>query len=475
MIPTDFALGFASYLRMLAIAKDETVKIKIVEDCAYQSAKAWIGNGLMRPDAVDEIHDMAVCVGLGDTLGNDRLTAIIGAALQRGEQDRDVVPPNGNGRAEPRGKSAKAKVPLPPIMSKQDFIKGFVPPNYLVDGILQMGFIYSMTGQTGHAKTAVALLIAELVGSTNPNAMLGRHRVEKGRAIYFVGENPDDVRMRIIGSDSKRSDDPLTDNISFIPGIFNVDEMIPVLEHDTKSHGPISLIVIDTSAAYFLGDEEMSNTQMASHARMLRKLTKLPGNPCTLALCHPIKHAVDATQLLPRGGGAYLAEVDGNLTLWRQDEHAILDHSGKFRGPGFQPITFKLERIEHAKGLTDAKGRSISTVHAVAITNTEEDQAEADTRAKEDRVLSAMLRLQGEDGSLAKWAEYVGWVNARGEPDKKSVENALKRLTKSKPALIRSNRGKWELTDPAGKDAARKAAIRFEAQKIAASQKDLGL
>src|SRR4029077_14731110 len=158
-----------------------------------------------------------------------------------------------------------------------------------------------------------------------------------------------------------------------------------------------------TSAAYFLGDEEMSNTQMATHARMLRKLTTLPGHPCTLALCHPIKHALDATQLLPRGGGAYLAEMDGNLTLWRQDELAILDHSGKFRGPGFQPITFRLERIEHAKGLTDAKGRSISTVRAVAITNIEEDKANDDVRVKEDQLMTAMLKLQGDDASFTKW------------------------------------------------------------------------
>jgi hypothetical protein len=63
----DIREAFASYRRMLAGALDDAVKIKIIEDCAYQSAKTW-SHGLQRPDAVDEISDMAVCNGLGDTL-----------------------------------------------------------------------------------------------------------------------------------------------------------------------------------------------------------------------------------------------------------------------------------------------------------------------------------------------------------------------------------------------------------------------
>jgi hypothetical protein len=35
---------------------------------------------------------MAVCHGLVDKLGNDRVLAAIGAGLQRGEEDREVVP-----------------------------------------------------------------------------------------------------------------------------------------------------------------------------------------------------------------------------------------------------------------------------------------------------------------------------------------------------------------------------------------------
>src|SRR4029077_3817828 len=132
----------------------------------------------------------------------------------------------------------------------------------------------------------------------------------------------------------------------------------------------------------------------------------------------------------------------------------------------------RLERIEHAKGLTDAKGRSISTVRAVAITNIEEDKANDDVRVKEDQLMTAMLKLQGDDASFTKWAEHLSWINSKGEPDKKSVENAIRRLGKGKPALIEKYRDKWKLTEK-GKEVAREAAIRFDRQKQKNDQSNL--
>ena len=145
-------------------------------------------------------------------------------------------------------------------------------------------------------------------------------------------------------------------------------------------------MIVDTSAAYFLGNEELSNTQMGGHARMLRSLATLPGGPCVLVLCHPIKHASEPSHLLPRGGGAFLAEVDGNLTCWKTDDMIEL-HWNKMRGPGFEPITFKLETIK-TPNLTDARGRELPTVRAVVVSQSEEDRQGGRMRDDEDRVLT---------------------------------------------------------------------------------------
>ena len=98
-------------------------------------------------------------------------------------------------------------------------------------------------------------------------------------------------------------------------------------------------MVIDTSAAYFLGDDENSNAQLAAHARMLRSFVNLPGGPTILVTCHPVKN-FDMNNLLPRGGGAFLNEVDGNLVCLKEpDSHAVtLDTHGKFRGPAVRTV-----------------------------------------------------------------------------------------------------------------------------------------
>jgi DNA-binding MarR family transcriptional regulator len=334
------------------------------------------------------------------------------------------------------------------VLSQADFLASFVPPDYLVDGVLQRRFIYSLTAVTGHGKTTLALLLAQAVGSTNPNARFGSHAVEKGRVVYFVGENPDDVRCRLIGANAERSDDANLDRIHYIAGVFDIAGLHEQLVAAIDKLGGVDLVLVDTSAAYFLKDDENSNPQMGAHARVLRTLTTLPGGPCVLVLCHPIKHVTDPSQLLPRGGGAFMAEMDGNLTLWKHDENLItFHHSDKFRGPGFEPITFKLEKITTDK-LVDRKGRKIPTVHAVAISEQEEEAQEASAERDEDQLLAELAK--NPKRSIADLARACGWLLADDEPHKSKVDRVLKRLQADK--LVKRVRGKhWQVTD-AGKE-----------------------
>jgi hypothetical protein len=334
-----------------------------------------------------------------------------------------------------RIKSAPAAVPEITILTKAEFLAGFVPPDYLIDGVLQRRFIYSFTGQTGHGKTAVALRIVQLVDS---GGFLASHLIRRGKVAYLVGENPDDVRMRVIGDDAILGQSGYG-GIKFIPGVFDIDRLLQKVE----SLGELDLIIIDTSAAYFLGQDENANPEMGTHARKLRQLISLPGGPCVLVLCHPIKHATDVSMLLPRGGGAFLAEMDGNLTGWKEDKLVTLHHSDKFRGAGFEPITFRLDPVRTPK-LVDSRGRELPTVRAVALSKNEEAQEVAATQSEENELLIA--RHNGGDSmSIAELAEAAGWILANGDPHKSKVNRVLKRLDKAK--LVRNERGKWDLTD----------------------------
>ena len=357
----------------------------------------------------------------------------------------------------------EASVGKPPIQAVRNFIEGFVPPDYLVDGMLQRRFMYSMTGPTGHAKTAIALHICDLVACANRNTMVGEHRVSKGRVLYFVGENADDIRMRVIGAQAKRqeadaTDDPSKDNLYFIVGVFNIGEMLAHIRAETKRIGDFDLIVVDTSAAYFLGNEELSNTQMGAHARMLRMLTELQGGPCVLVLCHPIKHAQEPSHLLPRGGGAFLAEVDGNFTVWRTPGDVVEMSHNKMRGPGFDPMSFKLEKITTTR-LVDKQNRLIPTVRARPISEAEKEKVEQAALSDEDEVLRFMLAAP--DASMTYIAEAAGWRSDKGgAPNKMRVKRAIDALAKYEtPRLIRKDRTLWVLTEK-GKEKAREIAIK---------------
>src|SRR5262245_43633946 len=77
------------------------------------------------------------------------------------------------------------------ILSSREFVAGFVPPDYLVDGLLQRRYVYSLTGPTGSGKTCIVLRIAVHIAM---GLALGDMEVEQGRVLFFAGENPDDVR-----------------------------------------------------------------------------------------------------------------------------------------------------------------------------------------------------------------------------------------------------------------------------------------
>lgn len=373
------------------------------------------------------------------------------------------IPLGGKSRPKPAPANDNKKytkptesAPFPGVVSSGEFVADFTPPDYHIDGVAQAAFLYSLTGMTGAGKTAVLLLITYC---TALGKRLGDKDVRKGRVIYSAGENPVDVRMRWLAMAHELNFDPADIDVHFIAGTYSIPDSISKIEEAAEALGGVDLVIVDTSAAYFQGSDENSNVEMGNHARDMRKLTELPGKPCVFVAAHPVKNA-SADNLLPKGGGSFLNEIDGNLTLARVEGGARMHWQGKHRGPDFEPVQFEVRTVT-APALVDSKGKSIPTVMAHALTSRDARQAADNARNDEDEVLLQIER----DGkqSLADMAGALGWQDKDGAPDKRRASYATEKL-KKKLVTYDERRRKWTLTA-----AGQEAAIEVRQQRHVAS------
>jgi hypothetical protein len=361
-----------------------------------------------------------------------------------GADDEDDWGPSPSGNPYP---GTKAPGPRP-LLTAAEFAATFQRPDYIVDGIIQRGRLIALTSATGHGKTAVALCLGMHI-ATGRN--LGSLEVEPGEVIFLAGENPDDLCGRFHAA-AKHYGVPFDQmHISVMPGNFpmapgdasalrqQIDDR-PAIASLTPR--PLSLIVVDTSAAYFPGEDENHNVQMGSWARTLRTLTQCRGNPAVLVLCHPTKNA-SREALLPRGGGAFMAEIDANLTLWSeaQGENTRLHWGGKIRGADFSPVSFALVQVKLTE-LCDHKGRPFVSIVATLQSDAEADRVDAAAVSDENTVLVWLHRYPGIN--LRDIAMNAGWTNEQGQPLLGKVQRLLKTLGQEKLAKV--HRKKWMIT-----------------------------
>lgn len=344
--------------------------------------------------------------------------------------------------ADPKPEKPKAsRADIYKILPGDQFLASVRVPEWLIEGLVPRGQVYSLTGATGSGKTAIAATMQICIAMGAPFA--GR-RVEQGRVLVLAGENPDDYGLRLMATAQAMGVDyGALAPIGVIRNSFGLGSALAYIENEIKAFGPVVAVCIDTTAAFFSGGDENSNVEMIEHARHMRRLAELPGRPAVISLSHPTK-TFSRDNLLPRGGGAFLNEIDGNLTAWRDEAIVALHWGGKRRGLDFDPVQFEL-RQQVLPGLVDQYGQPIASVAALPVSIDRAAEAAQDAMSRDNRVLLAMLTGGGRSIAALAAASGLG-------PGKGAVSRALDSLSAQK--LARKNRaGKWVLT-PAGKTAA---------------------
>jgi hypothetical protein len=349
---------------------------------------------------------------------NDAFRAQIAA------HNRAANRPKPNGQVVDFPSATPAETTGVTIKSSKQFVAAFVPPDYLIDGLLQERFLYSLTGATGAGKTSITLRLAASIALGIPFA---DRETKKRRVLYLAAENPDDVRMRWIALSQHMDFDIDSIEVFFIEGVFKISQMAdPLKKEAIRIGGEFGLVIVDTGPVFYEGDDENNRTQQGSHAQLLRDLiTIVPGNPTVMVNCHPVKSAT-SENLVPAGGGNFLNQVDGNFTAAKDESTTELHWQGKFRGVDFAPLFFQLKTVTHER-LKDSKGGLIPTVISTWLTETAKE--EIDQTIDKDRERALAILAADPKISLSDLATKMGWKPYHnGKPNRSMATRCIKAL-----------------------------------------------
>lgn len=399
-------------------------------DAVIRLVGSYVAKGLND----DEIHGLTQPLTLAgytpEQTAREVQTAIDGARKKGWTPEPDFTP-NFDHAPAPTVSDPSPVAPGWKVQTAAAFTADFVAPEYIIDGIIQRGRIYTLTAPTGSGKTA-AMLYASAAIATGMQFCC--NEVETGDVLFMAGENPDDVRARVIATLEFYGISPADCRLHFIAGTFSIRQDMERLKQEAAALPDLKLVVIDTFAAYFDGDDENSNAQALDFARLVRKIAAFPSKPAVIMPAHPVKNATRGN-LTPKGGSSLLNEVDGNLTLWNEGGILTLHWQGKFRGAEFEPLSMELQRYETSL-ICDNQGRIMPTILAKPILVTRAIQIARDNLKLEDKLLMSIR-------------DYPAMSNEQRGADaggvhREKVRRALIKMAEQK--LVRKFRTNWELT-----------------------------
>ena len=321
--------------------------------------------------------------------------------------------------------------------------------DFLIDDLLRRGWLYSVTGNTGHGKTAIAVPVSLSVADA---LQICGHQCQQGQVLYIAGENADDVRVRFVAALER-----MTVSTSALDRVHVIDQSFLLNERLVElcaliERLDVALVIVDTDQAVSLSgaDDENSNGDRMAHAKQLRQLTRCSSFPTVIDLCHPRKGA-QKDDFVPRGGSAFINEVDGNLRLWRDGEVAeLFSDPNKFRGAPVS-ISFRSESVQTA-AIKDTKDRMIPVPFFRPIDDHEAART-ADAQWRDENRLLFFMN-ENPNGTQAQWAERCGWLSDDNKPRKDKVNRLLQALSRSPQIMVQKGRsGRWRLTSAGLKEA----------------------
>lgn len=233
---------------------------------------------------------------------------------------------------------------------------------WLIEGLIPKSATVGLVGKSGDGKSFIALAACLSIATGKPFL---DHDVEQGSTLYLCGEGAGGIKMRCkawaahhsIPLDQvpfymSASIPPMTDEESVKDSI---EAIIDFGRTDEIAHQhPLKLIVVDTLARAFGGEDENSAKGMTKFIAGVDRLRESFPD-CTIMIVHHMGHEANRA----RGSSAFYAALDTELTVCRKGEEQS--------GSGFEvmlnvtkqkdtdretPLPVKFVKHEYDKGKT---------------------------------------------------------------------------------------------------------------------------
>ncbi|MGY0559730.1 AAA family ATPase [Luteimonas sp. A277] len=225
------------------------------------------------------------------------------------------------------------------------------PPEYLIDGWLVVDTLAGMIGRSGSGKSFCALTMALCIATGKD--FFGCE-VKAGSAFMLAGEGRAGLTRRAKAwatvNGAALDAVPLFIADRLPPLTENVGAIIAAIGTLLAEHGPPRLIVIDTLARAFNGEDENSAAAMSQFVAALDRMrAELQG--VTVLIIHHTGH--DGTRA--RGSSAYYAALDIEIMIERDkhDRVSMNNTKSKDAAPP-DPMIFELEPVELDDGPASA-------------------------------------------------------------------------------------------------------------------------
>ena len=138
-----------------------------------------------------------------------------------------------------------------------EFAKQLIEIDFVIEEIIQRGYIYALTGLSNAGKTAVALAMSVSIALEQPFA---GHYTTKGRVLFLAGENPQNVQMRLRAMlEQNELDETVLDKILIRQNVFSLRRNMDDIRETLKELDDIVLIVIDSKLVFFESRQKSSS------------------------------------------------------------------------------------------------------------------------------------------------------------------------------------------------------------------------